>query len=80
MVVRRRKGSCGCDGPGETVIDASSISPEMLKNIEMHMRGVAREEKSRSRYLQRHLQARETSPSLSGTVSSAVHEMTIEDG
>ena len=73
MGVRRRR-------KGKPTVTIASFDAKMMKEIEMHMRSVARQEKAQSRYLQRHDRAQEATPSLSGSVRSAVQDMRIEDG
>ena len=73
MGIRRRR-------KGQPTVEIMSFDEETLKEVEMHMRDADRRERAQSRFLQRHQQARATSPNLSATVSSAVQEMRIEDG
>ena len=73
MAVRRRR-------KGKPTVNIISFDEETLKEVELHMRDADRRERSQGRFLQRHQQARATSPNLSATVSSAVQEMRIEDG
>ena len=73
MGVRRRR-------KGKPTVTIASFDAKMLKEIEMHMRSVDRQEKAQSRYLQRNQRARANTPPLSETVSAAVQDMRIEDG